>query len=349
MPCLNIYFCGPSNTWGVSNIRENEYFLSLSKYFVLEISHPSKAQFFFVNETFESIAEYFRYSRKGAISILISGEAMSPDFNIFDYAVGFDPINYTDRYLRFAPGYRFRKFLSLKPTQEIKFQDRKFCDFIYSNPFANAARDELKNLLDRISRVDSYGIHLNNTGVKKISSHHSINWRQEKTEIHSNYKFSIAAENAFHLGYTSEKVFSAIAAGSIPVCWGNPLIELDVNPKRIINIHKFDSELKIISFINEINNSERLFLDITHESWFTQDQQLLLDNYSLNLENFLLNIFSSEKASRRSNGTYSDRYYFIHTMGFGIRKRLFNAFYFVLKKFEIFLKKEILILRRAKK
>ena len=46
------------------------------------------------------------------------------------------------------------------------------------------------------------------------------------------YKFSIAFENAWYPGYTSEKIVTSMLAGTIPIYWGNPDISREDVYKR---------------------------------------------------------------------------------------------------------------------
>ena len=47
--------------------------------------------------SFEAIPDYLEYD---CVRIQCTGENIRPDFNITDYAIGFDFINFDDRYLR---------------------------------------------------------------------------------------------------------------------------------------------------------------------------------------------------------------------------------------------------------
>lgn len=53
------------------------------------------------------------------------------------------------------------------------------------------------------------------------------------------YKFSIAFENAWYPGYTSEKIVTSMLAGTIPIYWGNPDISREFNSASFINCHDF--------------------------------------------------------------------------------------------------------------
>jgi len=313
---LGIYFCGPLKCWGQKSFELSEYFKLLKNSFPVQIVDAQKAAYFFVNETLESRADFFRKRHGNMVSILIAREALSPDFNLFDFAIGFDPILYHDRYLRFVPGYRFKEYLEIKPFNKVEFEKREFCDFIYSNRFANPQRDKVKSIIDSISPVQSHGSHLTNVYGEIDLLTNGFGWQKAKIEIQSRYRFSIAAENAFHLGYTSEKVLTAFAAGSIPIYWGNPLIHLDVNPSRIINLHDFDSEKEFANYVKEINNDSKIFNQIVKEPWFTEAQRKEILDYEDSLNNFLLNIFSLRNPQRKGVGTFNDTYVEVTQSGF---------------------------------
>jgi len=330
---VKIFFCGPKSTWGISNFLTSYYFEILSKRLTPVLVSYHEADYFIVNETPQSQAQYFKIKGKkpNAISLLIAREALSPDFNLYDYAMGFDPINYEDRYLRFVPGYRYQKYLTIIPHTLIELKDRKFCDFIYSNRNAHSMRQELKNKIEKIGRVDSHGKYLNNVGKQRHMVDLTADWKQEKINLQSNYKFSIACENAFHYGYTSEKIFTSFAANSIPIYWGNPLIENDVNPERIINVHKFDSLQSLVEYISFINADDKTYKQIIREPWFTEKQNLEIKNYDKEWENFFHRIFSSPSPQRRGMGTYNEIYSKLNSSNYSQRyylvflKKLFST------------------------
>ncbi len=303
---------------------ECPYLKILQKKFDVRIVPAHEAQYFFVNETWESRRDFFQHGSENVTSILISGEAMSPDFNLFDYSIAFDPLLYADRYLRHNPALRFKTSLNSALSIQQSFSEKLFCDFIYSNFKANPMRDQLKSMMHSISKVDSYGKHLNNMGSKLEYISKELGWEKAKVQIQSQYRFSIVAENAFHLGYTSEKIFHSFSAGTIPIYWGNPQIELDVNPKRIINVHSFNSQEDLIAFIVRINSDENLYLKIISEPWFTPEQEECMRTYPSRLEEFLNNIFYSPEPRRKSQGTFNKNY--TDVVGYGIKFGLIQRF-----------------------
>ena len=64
----------------------------------------------------------------------------------------------------------------------------------------------------------------------------------DKLAFISEYKFVIAFENSSYPGYTTEKILDPFLVCSIPVYWGNPLIENDFNKMAFLNYFDFDSE-----------------------------------------------------------------------------------------------------------
>ena len=80
---------------------------------------------------------------------------------------------------------------------------------------------------------------LNNIG-KKV---------ENKIEFLSNYKFSISMENSNGDGYVSEKIVESLIAGTIPIYYGDYMIDEYINPKAYILIKGQKDELSKIEYI----------------------------------------------------------------------------------------------------
>src|ERR1022692_3919958 len=106
-----------------------------------------------------------------AVRIFFTGENVHPDFNLCDYAFGFDWMQFEDRYCR-CPNYQlydeFREIRERRCTTlshaEVRAKKSRFCNFIYSNADAHPFRAELFHRLCQYKKVDSAGSFLNNTG-----------------------------------------------------------------------------------------------------------------------------------------------------------------------------------------
>lgn len=265
----------------------------LRKYYEVELSENPEYIFYS-----ESTYEHLNYD---GIKIFYTGENIHPNFNLCDYAIGFDYMESSDRYYRFpvylaATFYRdqelqqlgersFETKLSL--TKEDLSRKTEFCSFVYSNYLADSAREEFFTKLSLYKKVNSGGAYLNNTGGRTTN----------KLAFESRHKFSIAFENSSREGYTTEKLPTALMANTIPIYWGNPKIEKEFNAARFINCHNYKNFDEVISHIKEIDSNDELYLHIVN--------QPVSINYNFkevrqNLEMFIKNIIDQPlKEARR--------------------------------------------------
>ncbi len=221
--------------------------------------------------------------------IFYTGENVSPDFNMTDYALGFDLLTLGDRYFRLPLFYLYENttFTSEKPLE------RKFCNFLYSNTTAaDPFREELFHALSSYKQVDSGGDAFNNIG-RKIDD--KFLWQQE-------YKFSIACENSSKPGYTTEKILQALQANTVPIYWGNQLIEEDFSKDCFVNAMDFSSLTELVEYIKFLDQNDDEYLKILNAPWQTHTT-LLKDTENKDipsgleyeeLKNFLFNIFDQE-------------------------------------------------------
>lgn len=218
--------------------------------------------------------EYLDYP--DAVRIFFTGENIRPDFNLCDYAFGYDWMEFGDRHVR-APNYllydHYDQLLrSRRTTNNLdEFRARRFCNFIYTNREAHPFRDEVFEALNAYRKVDSAGAHLRNTEAE-IGPAYQGDWWTPKVEFQKNYKFTIAFENSSAPGYTTEKLVHALAAGTIPIYWGNAEVGREFNEKRFINCHQFDSPEAVVACVKEVNESEALQEEILSEPFFPGGQ-----------------------------------------------------------------------------
>jgi len=85
-----------------------------------------------------------------------------------------------------------------------------------SGPHDKSGRREYATELMKYLDIHSYGKFLNNRSIE------GDQWRPTKLEIISDYKFTLAFENAITPDYVSEKFFDPLVAGSVPVYLGAP-------------------------------------------------------------------------------------------------------------------------------
>ena len=182
--------------------------------------------------------------------IFYTGENLIPDFNIYDYAMGFDYIIYGDRYLRW-PIYRiYPEFETIKEKHKKydmdTFMKRDFCCRVVSNP-NSAYREKLFEELSQRRYVASGGRCKNNLPNAECV--------KNKIDFLSKYKFNLAIENENSSGYVTEKIVQAWAAGCIPVYWGSAgTITREFNKAAFVDCSDFATTDDLADYLFELEN-----------------------------------------------------------------------------------------------
>jgi len=137
--------------------------------------------------------------------------------------------------------------------------DRKFCNFIVSNPNCET-RNSFYMRLSEYKKIDSGGRFMNNMGTPVGD------------KFQSNYKFSFAFENNAYRpeqpGYTTEKIMQPMRVNSIPIYWGNPVIDREFNTKSFINWYDYDSPKEVMDRIIELDQDDDKYMEMLNEPWF---------------------------------------------------------------------------------
>ena len=243
------------------------------------------------------------------IRILYIGENLSPDFNIYDYVIGFDDIEFGDRYIRYpiyALAYREAFLAALEKHKvlesELKKKD-KFCSFVVSNGNEEDIRTQFFLKLNEYKRVESGGRFMNNIG-------YSLTGPNSKELFQRQCKFAIAFENSSTPGYTTEKLLQAWHAGAIPIYWGNPEIAKEFNTKAFINCHEYKNFDAVIERIKEIDNNDDLYMAMIREPILYEGSIAAKYVDMSYLKNFLDNIFGQDKQCAFRRTSYFSRFGF---------------------------------------
>ena len=252
-------------------------------------------------------ADYIFFSTMGeshwgvpdkCVKIYQTGENLVPDFNACDYGIGFEWMEYEDRYIRF-PNYMFysQNLLhkmehkhELPENWDLHTEKPDFCSFVVSN-HRNPKRNEAFEALCRYKKVDSGGHYLNNIGGPV----------KDKLAFDSTHRFSLCFENGAHSGYTTEKLVQAFAARTIPIYWGDPEVGRVFNKKALIDAYAFDSFDSLVARIQELENDEEQYLQMLREPALLQGAPPV-DKELDRFEAWLLHIFEQpiEQAYRRN-------------------------------------------------
>ena len=128
----------------------------------------------------------------------------------------------------------------------------KFCAAVISNSvITDGFRLNFINELNNYKIVDMGGEYNNNVG--KI---------HDKIEFLSSYKFSIAMENTEGEGYLSEKIIDSFLSGTIPIYYGDYMVDEYINPETYILIRGENDIKKKIEYIKEIDKNDELYKKI---------------------------------------------------------------------------------------
>jgi hypothetical protein len=173
---------------------------------------------------------------------------------------------------------------------------KKFCAAIITNGWwtTDGFRMNFINELNKYKQVDMGGRYKNNVGP--------VN---NKTEFLSSYKFSIAMENTEGDGYVSEKIFDAFLSGTIPIYYGDYMIDEYFNPEAFILIRGEKDMKQKIEYIKEIDNNDELYKKILSQKLFL-NKDYIKNKTKEEFIDFFYNIFlqTKKKAKRIDNNFF---------------------------------------------
>lgn len=247
----------------------------------------------------------YQVLKYSGIRIFVCGECVSPNFNISDYALTYDQIDFNDRYHWFPLiklyGAAYASLASPRMAADtVAAQNRFFCAYVMSNTSNSAPeRTEIFDKLSAYKQVHSGGRWRNNVGGPV----------KDKLAFQSKHKFVIAFENQLSPGYLTEKFSEAAQAGAIPIYWGDSNIGNYLNTKAFINCHDFPSLDAVIERVIEIDQDPAQYKAMLAQPWFKDgiEPEAL---QSATIRKFLRNILDQdhEKAYRRNRGRWGIKY-----------------------------------------
>ncbi|GAA8349194.1 glycosyltransferase family 10 [Helicobacter pylori] len=320
-PPLNIAL---ANWWPLDK-RESKgfrcfilYFILSQRYTITLHQNPNKPSDLVFGSPIGSARKILSY--QNAKRVFYTGENEVPNFNLFDYAIGFDELDFRDRYLRMplyyaslhykaesvndttAP-YKIKSdslYTLKKPSHQFKEKHphlcavvndesdplkRGFASFVASNPNA-PIRNAFYDALNAIEPVTGGGSVKNTLGYNV----------KNKSEFLSQYKFNLCFENTQGYGYVTEKIIDAYFSHTIPIYWGSPSVAKDFNPKSFVNVCDFKNFDEAIDYVRYLHTHPNAYLDMLYENplneidgkaYFYQDLSFkkILDFFKTILEN----------------------------------------------------------------
>lgn len=282
------------------NPENNPIIRSLRKYFNVEVSDEADYVFF------SCFGEQHWQVSDSCIKIFITGENYCPDFNACDYGIGFEYMNYEDRYFR-QPFYISRgEELNLKMQNkhilpedfDLALNKPEFCSFVVSNGI-NQVRNNAFHALTNYKHVNSGGRYLNNIGGPI----------DNKLAFEGRHKFSLCFENGTHSGYTTEKIVEAFAAQTVPIYWGDPNVGRQFNEHSFINANKFKSLDEMVEFVKLVDNDDELYLKMLRTPALLPESKSYAEEL-FNFERWLTDIFNQpiNEAYRRPRYMFVQQY-----------------------------------------
>ena len=217
--------------------------------------------------------EHMKY--QNALKVFFNGENVHPDFNECDYAISCQPIQYGNRYFRLSD-FDITMDASVNDRRGLDVSDKtRFCNFIYSNDHRDQEgarlRMEFCRLLMAYKHVDCPGRVLHNLDAPELVGRLDRNRSTSKKDFIRQYKFTIAWENTYGEGYTTEKLSEPLMAGSVPIYWGS--VPDYINPKSIVDVSKFANLNEVVDFVRFLDHFgllPRFLIDLSpfHTSMF---------------------------------------------------------------------------------
>ncbi|WRE00149.1 fucosyltransferase [Helicobacter pylori] len=309
-----------ANWWGGAEEFKKSalYFILKQRYKITLHQNPNEPSDLVFGSPIGSARKILSY--QNAKRVFYTGENESPNFNLFDYAIGFDELDFNNRYLR-MPLYYDRlhhKAESVNDTTSpYKLQPdslyalkkpshcfeknhpnlcavvdgktdplkRGFASFVASNPNA-PKRNAFYDALNSIEPVTGGGSVKNTLGYNV----------KNKSEFLSQYKFNLCFENTQGYGYVTEKIIDAYFSHTIPIYWGSPSVAKDFNPKSFVNVCDFKDFDEAIDYVRYLHTHKNAYLDMLYENplntldgkaYFYQDLSFkkILDFFKTILEN----------------------------------------------------------------
>lgn len=245
--------------------------------------------------------EYLRYD---CIKIFYTGENQCPDFNLCDYALGFEHLTLGDRYFRLPICYlnRYQKDFRLMQEKHLKPIPEKtgFCSFVYSNDRASEVREKFFNQLSDYKTISSGGRYKNNIGGPVA----------DKLIFEQGHKFSFSFENSSYPGYCTEKLIQSFAAQTIPIYWGDPTVSETFNEEAFINCNKYNSWSEVVEEIKRIDNDPERYACMLATPALKEPERDGIEAKLEHLAAFLYHIIEqpSDKAIRYNRVYWGRRY-----------------------------------------
>lgn len=245
--------------------------------------------------------EHLRYD---CVKIFYTGENQCPDFNLYDYAIGFEHLSLGDRYMRLPIYYlnRYQRYFRLMQDKHVKpiTEKEAFCSFVYSNDRASVVREQFFDQLSEYKKVSSGGRYRNNIGGPV----------EDKLEFELKHKFSFSFENSSYPGYCTEKLVQSFAAQTVPIYWGDPTAAETFNKEAFINCLDYSSWDEVLEAVKRVDADPELYEQMLKTPALKHPETDSVEAKMSELSAFLCHIMDQpcEQAKRYNRVYWGQRY-----------------------------------------
>jgi len=234
---------GFANFWTGFDNRRNLFYRMLQRRYEVEVSDNPDLLIF------SCFGDMSHIERHSCVRLFYTGECLDPDAFPCDFSISFKQSIDTNFFLpNFFIEHGFEWFDWIRRGERGRLDEKTgFCCFVASNPRARW-RKRFARKLNRYKTVDSAGRVFANVP-------YSIPDRSDLAYVRwiAKYKFMIAFENRSEPGYTTEKIFYPLMAGTVPIYWGNPGIGDLFSEASFINAHRFRTLRGLVDHVRKVD------------------------------------------------------------------------------------------------
>lgn len=312
---IKVWFTGSHNG---DSVKDYILYGAIPKKF--DIIATEDCDFLFVD--YKDYVFHKEYLRHDCARIFYSTENLFPDYSLIDYAICPNYLPSEDRFL-WMPYYWFSKecwALKDAPPQTglADWQARNgFCCFIVSNNNAEPSRlhppksmrEHFFDSLASFKPVDSPGKFKQNVPPIQVNKEKNQSFYQAKIDFMRGYRFALTFENSQSPGYTTEKIVHALLAGCIPIYWGDPLINKQIDENCFIWVKDEEDVDRAIETLKRIEADPSLASKylVPGKKCLQEFENICRQEY---VSDFLNEILSRDprKAIRRSRYSLTEEY-----------------------------------------
>jgi hypothetical protein len=219
------------------------------------------------------------YNNRNLIKIFYTGENERPTDYRCHYSISFDHNEFDGKNYRLPLYviYDYDNHYRDVPNTSTIYRSgadllvkKEFCSFVVKNGGCQK-RNEWFEILNSYKGVASGGPLFNNIGYVLPRGDQT---QQAKLKFLNSHKFNLCFENSSYPGYTTEKLYDALCAKTVPIYWGSPTIECDFNTKAFLNWHDYGNDQDFLEAIKEIDENPDLYEEMYLQPMFADYQRV---------------------------------------------------------------------------